>query len=194
MWLEVVDIKLDEVEEVFCVTNTASESFTLSNGLITSNCFLFRAEDSREGWADAMHKAAMALMTGGGIGFDYTNVRPEGSIISRTGGYATGPIALMHSINEIGRQIMQGGSRRSAIWAGLGWRHADVKKFLALKNHSLLLRQAKDADLGFPLPMELTNISVIYDREFFDAHASGDAHAKEVWDLNCRQAFATAEP
>jgi ribonucleoside-diphosphate reductase alpha chain len=43
-----------------------------------NNCFLFRAEDSREGWADAMQKATAALMTGGGIGFDYSLLREKG--------------------------------------------------------------------------------------------------------------------
>lgn len=77
-----------------------------------NNCFLFRAEDSREGWADAMQKATSALMTGGGIGFDYSLLRPTGSLIRRTGGTSTGPIALMHMVNEAGRFIMQGGARR----------------------------------------------------------------------------------
>lgn len=77
-----------------------------------NNCYLFRAEDSREGWADAMQKSAAALMTGGGIGFDYSKLREEGAKISRTGGTSTGPIALMNMINESGRYIMQGGQRR----------------------------------------------------------------------------------
>ena len=57
-----------------------------------NNCFLFRAEDSREGWAEAMNKATAALMTGGGIGFDYSSLRAEGEKIKRTGGTSTGPI------------------------------------------------------------------------------------------------------
>lgn len=77
-----------------------------------NNCFLFRAEDSREGWADAMQKATAALMTGGGIGFDYSALREQGAIIKRTGGTSTGPLALIHMVNEAGRYIMQGGSRR----------------------------------------------------------------------------------
>ncbi len=189
-------------EEVFCVVAPKSESFTLANGLITSNCFLFRADDSREGWADAMHKSTMALMTGGGIGFDYSAVRPEGSKIEKTGGTATGPIALMNMVNESGRYIMQGGQRRSAIWAGLNWCHLDIEKFMTSKNHSPELMALKAKDFTFPLPMELTNISVIYGTDFFDAMdaaARGEDTlltrlAKIVWLKNCRQAFETAEP
>ena len=163
-----------------------------------NNCFLFRTEDSREGWSDAMYKATSALMTGGGIGFDYSALRPEGALVKRTGGSSTGPIALMNMVNEAGRNIMQGGQRRSAIYASLNWKHGDVFKFLALKNHSPELRAQKEADFNFPLPMELTNISVNYDTEFFIAIEDKDhplhKHAWDVYLLNCKQAFSTAEP
>ena len=159
-----------------------------------SNCFAFRAEDSREGWADAVYKATMCLMSGGGVGFDYSALRPEGAIIKKTGGTATGPLALMQMINEMGRHVMQGGSRRSAILATLHWTHPDVGKFLVLKNHSPTLKMAKATDLTFPLPMEMTNVSVNYDKAFFDAYEAGDAEARRVWALNCLQAFSSAEP
>lgn len=163
-----------------------------------NNCFLFRAEDSRESWSDTMFKITSALMTGGGIGVDYSKLRQEGARIARTGGTSTGPIALMNMVNEAGRHIMQGGQRRSAIWAGLNWSHGDAKKFLHLKDYSDALKQAKLADFTFPVPMELTNISVIYDTEFFIAieNENHPKHklAKEIWLENCRQAFSTAEP
>lgn len=163
-----------------------------------NNCFLFRAEDSREGWSEAMYKATSALMTGGGIGFDYSALRPEGALIRRTGGTSTGPMALMHMVNEAGRFIMQGGQRRSAIYASLNWKHDDVMRFMNSKNHSPELRAAKEKDFNFPLPMELTNISVNYDTEFFIAIEDEEhplhAKAKSVFEYNCKQAFSTAEP
>jgi ribonucleoside-diphosphate reductase alpha chain len=110
--LDVVSIEPFCKAETYCVVAPESESFTLSTGLITSNCFLFRAEDSREGWSDLMQKITASLMTGGGIGIDYSLLRPRGAKIHKTGGESTGPIALMHMVNEAGRYIMQGGSRR----------------------------------------------------------------------------------
>jgi len=163
-----------------------------------NNCFLFRAEDSREGWADTLHKATSALMSGGGIGVDYSSLREEGAKIKRTGGFSTGPMALVNMVNESGRYIMQGGSRRSAIWAGLNWSHPDIKKFIHSKDRSEDIKALKDKDFTFPVSMELTNISVIYDTEFFIAmkNKTHDKHklAKEIWKLNCVQAFSTAEP
>jgi len=163
-----------------------------------NNCFLFRAEDSREGWSDLMGKITSALMTGGGIGIDYSALRHEGAPVKKTGGFSTGPIALMNMVNEAGRHIMQGGQRRSAIYASLNWKHPDVFKFLALKNHSPELRALKDKDFNFHLPMELTNISVNYDTEFFiaieDKSHPLHTHAMQVFTTNCLQAFSTAEP
>lgn len=93
---------------------------------------------------------------------------------------------------------MQGGQRRSAIWAGLLWSHPDCPKFIHLKDHSSDLKALKEKDFNFPLPMELTNISVNYDTEFFiaiqDPNHPKHKTAKDIWLDNCKQAFSTAEP
>lgn len=163
-----------------------------------NNCFLFRAEDSREGWSDLMQKSTAALLTGGGIGSDYTDIRHEGAQIKGTGGFCTGPLSLMEMVNEAGRHIMQGGQRRSAIWAGLTWSHKDIYKFMSVKDYDADLREMKRKNLMFRLPMEFTNISVIYDTEFFVAADDEDnekhKEARKIWLTNCRQAFSTAEP
>lgn len=162
------------------------------------NCLLMRAEDSREGWAQLMHNAGMALMTGAGIGVDYSAVREEGALISRTGGFATGPLALMKSLNEWGRNIMQGGARRSAIWAGLSWKHKDIMKFVVLKNWSPEVKALKEKDFNFPAVMDGTNISVLLDDEFFQAYHDGEhalhAHAHMVYWATIRQMLETGEP
>lgn len=116
----------------------------------TQNCLLLKAEDSREGWADLMHKITVALMTGAGVGVDYSDIRAEGKLIRKTGGVATGPLALMQMVNEAGRGIMQGGSRRSALWAGLNWKHADIHKFIQIKNWIPEVRDLKTKDFNFP--------------------------------------------
>jgi len=164
----------------------------------TQNCLLLRAEDSREGWSDLMYKSSMALMSGAGIGVDYSAVRPEGSLIKRTGGFATGPIALMKMVNEAGRNIMQGGSRRSAIWAGLNWAHQDVIKFIVSKNWSEDIRKLKTKDFNFPATLDGTNVSVILDKPFFDAYHDSkngmNSHAHNVYWAVVRQMLSTSEP
>lgn len=186
------------VEEVFCATVPKTHEFVLEDNILTGNCFLFRAEDSREGWSDLMYKATMSLMSGGGIGVVYSGVREEGRKIRKTGGYATGPLALMQMVNESGRFIMQGGSRRSAIWSGLHWDHPDSHKFAHVKDWSPEVRSLKEKDFNFPAPLDMTNISLILDDGFFKAYDDDKnpkhALAHSVYGDVVRQMLKTGEP
>lgn len=156
-----------------------------------NNCFLLRAEeDTREEWSNVTWRAMSCLMTGGGIGIDYSRLRPAGKALSRTGGTASGPIPLMSAINEIGRNVMQGGSRRSAIYASLNWQHEDVQKFLYAKNWNDDIKAMKLKDFNASAPLDMTNISVNYD----DASLVGGLENNPVFMQNVRQAMETAEP
>lgn len=164
----------------------------------TQNCLLLKAEDTREGWADLSAKAEMALMTGAGIGVDYSDLRHSGSAIKKTGGVSSGPLAKMNIINEIGRNVMQGGARRSAIWAGLSWKHADVFKFMKAKAWPEAIVKMKAEDFTFPAPLDFTNISVILDDEFFEAFDDVDHKlhllADEVYHFAVSSMIRSAEP
>lgn len=167
-----------------------------------NNCYLLRAEeDTREDWAALSQRAESCLMTGGGIGSDYSVYRPKGSPISRTGGEASGPIPKMFMINEIGRNVMQGGSRRSAIYASLNWQHGDIETFLKAKDwHSikvpgtdLSLANLKEKDFNWPAPLDMTNISVNYDTNWLLKYfATGTPGS--VFIRNVEQALRTGEP
>lgn len=154
-----------------------------------NNCYLLRAEeDTREEWANVAWRAMSCLTTGGGIGVDYSRLRASGKPLKRTGGTASGPIPLMASINEIGRNVMQGGSRRSAIYASLNWQHEDASDFLKVKNWNETLRGLKAKDFNFPAPLDMTNISLNYDDAWkFDT-------SNDIFLANCRQAMETGEP
>ena len=73
----------------------------------TQNCLLLDVEDTRQAWANLTRRVVEGLSTGAGIGVVYSKVRPRGSTIRGMGGQATGPVALMQMINEIGRHIQQ---------------------------------------------------------------------------------------
>lgn len=163
-----------------------------------NNCFLLRAEeDTREEWGALTKRAMDCLMTGGGIGSDYSILRPEGRLLRRTGGVASGPIPLMKAINEIGRNVMQGGSRRSAIYASLNWQHEDIFKFLVAKNWDEMkignsgytYADYKMDDFNAPAPLDMTNISVNYD----DAWLNSD-RLDPVFMKNVEQAMRNGEP
>lgn len=159
-----------------------------------NNCVLQRVEDSREGWSGHLHKASMALMTGAGIGNEYSRVRAKGLPIKRTGGIATGPCALMQMTNEVGRGIRQGGTRRSAIWAGLNWKHPDIFEFIHMKDWSPEVVALKAKNWDFPATMDGTNISVGLDDEFFEAYSNGDSLANNVYWEVIKQMLRTGEP
>ena len=167
-----------------------------------NNCYLLRAEeDTREDWANLSWKSESCLMTGGGIGIDYSVYRGEGTPIKRTGGEASGPIPKMNMINEIGRRVMQGGSRRSAIYASLNWQHADISKFLVAKDWASMpvgstgktLWDIKQEDFNFPAPLDMTNVSVNYDTDWLlKYYETGEVGS--VFQENIKQAMKTAEP
>ena len=167
-----------------------------------NNCYLLKAEsDTREDWAKLSWEAESCLMTGGGIGVDYSVYRQEGQTLKGTGGISSGPIPKMQMINEIGRHVMQGGSRRSAVYASLNCRHPDIDKFLIAKNWfdmpvgstGKTIFDIKQEDFNFPAPLDMTNISVNYDTEwllnYWETGEIGD-----VFRTNVRQALRTAEP
>jgi ribonucleoside-diphosphate reductase alpha chain len=157
-----------------------------------NNCFLLKAEeDTREEWAALTQRAVSCLMTGGGIGIDYSILRPKGKPLRRTGGLSSGPIPLMQMINEVGRGVMQGGSRRSAIYASLNWLHEDIPDFLKAKNWSEDIRAAKEKDFNAVAPLDMTNISVNYDDKWL--HNAYRATLPTFVE-NCRQAMMTGEP
>lgn len=167
-----------------------------------NNCYLLRAEeDTREDWADLSWKSERCLTTGGGIGIDYSVYRPFGSTIKRTGGSASGPQSKAEMVNEIGRKVIQGGARRSAIYGSLNWKHGDIHSWLKAKDWqsvkvpgtTLSLWDLKNIDRDWPAPLDMTNISVNYDTEWLmNYFQTGDVG--EVFNANVRQACKTGDP
>ena len=160
-----------------------------------NNCYLLRLEeDTREEWAGVTERAMTCLMTGGGIGVDISRARPSGRQLRRTGGVASGPIPLLYTLNEVGRNVMQGGSRRSALYGSMNWQHEDAWKLLHAKNwHEMsvgntTLAELKQADFNFPAPLDMMNISLNYD----DAWLKNPINSTFM--ENVRQAMMTGEP
>lgn len=163
-----------------------------------NNCYLLRClADTREEWSDIMWRATSCLMTGGGIGVNYSILRPKDRLLKRTGGKSSGPIPLMLAVDRVGSNVMQGGSRRSAIYASLAREHADVWDFLHAKDwHNMrvldtTLAEVKQQQFNFPAPLEMTNISVDYGDEWLDI---ADRWDDPVFMENVRQALSTGEP
>ncbi len=166
-----------------------------------NNCYMLRLEDdTREEWAGLSQRAMSCLMTGGGIGADVSICRPGGRALRRTGGVSSGPLPLLYTLNEIGRNVMQGGSRRSALYGSMDAGHGDVWEFMRAKNWynipiadtrgiaEMTVADAKKANFNYPAPLDMMNISVNYSDNWL---SGGD---DEVFMANCQQALMTGEP
>ena len=163
-----------------------------------NNCYLLRLEeDSREEWAGLTQRAMSCLMTGGGIGVDVSLCRPSGRRLRRTGGVASGPIPLLLTLNEVGRNVMQGGSRRSALYGSLNWQHEDAFDLLHVKNwqdmylgtrQEYTVGDMKRMNFNYAAPLDMMNISLNYDDAWLHG---GDS---DIFMENCKQALMTGEP
>ncbi len=158
------------------------------------NCFVMGTiEDSMDGIFSAVREAALTLQQGGGIGYDFSTLRPKGAAVKGVGADASGPVSFMDVWDSMCRTIMSAGSRRGAMMATLAIDHPDIETFIDAKRE----------------PGRLTNfnLSVLVSDAFMDA-VKADAHwelkfgrtvyrsvrARELWDRIMRATYETAEP
>ncbi|KKN91271.1 hypothetical protein LCGC14_0221390 [marine sediment metagenome] len=157
------------------------------------NCFCIPAEDSREGWGDVLRNVTIISGTGGGVGINFSKIRPRGTKIRGTGGEATGSVSLMRAVNAVCNELREGGGRRSALLYCLDWRHPDLLEFLEAKLDKKELTNA--------------NISVLVDDEFFklldnkgdivfkwQGEERGKISSQELWDKIIQNAWNGGDP
>lgn len=112
---------------------TLNNAGTKQNQL--ANCFVLPVEDSMSGIFDAVKWTALVHQTGGGTGFNFSQLRPAGDVVTKSaGGYATGPVSFMKVFDVATRQVMQGGKKRGANMGILNVDHPDIMEFIASKS------------------------------------------------------------
>ena len=105
------------------------------------NCFVMgRIEDSMDGIFDGLKEGAMTMQAGGGVGYDFSTLRPAGTRAKRTGNIASGPISFMRIWDATCATLLSMGARRGAMMATLRCDHPDIEAFVAAKHDAGELR------------------------------------------------------
>lgn len=129
------------------------------------NCFVMGTiPDSMDGIFDMLKEAALTMQQGGGIGYDFSTIRPRGAVVKGVAADASGPLSFMDVWDAMCRTIMSAGSRRGAMMATMRCDHPDVEQFIVAKQDSARLR--------------MFNLSVLITDDFMDA-----VRADAPWDL-----------
>src|SRR5881394_231084 len=130
------------------------------------NCFVMGAiPDSMDGIFSHLREAALTLQQGGGIGYDFSTLRPRGAEVRGVGADASGPVSFMEVWDAMCRTIMSAGSRRGAMMATLRCDHPDIETFIDAKRT--------------PGRLSMFNLSVLVTDDFMAA-LKNDA----AWDLH----------
>jgi ribonucleoside-diphosphate reductase alpha chain len=158
------------------------------------NCFVMGTiTDSMDGIFSHLREAALTLQQGGGIGYDFSTIRPKGAPVEGVGADASGPVSFMDVWDAMCRTIMSAGSRRGAMMATLACDHPDIEEFIEAKRT--------------PGRLSMFNLSVLASDAFMAA-VKDDAdwplrfggrdfktvRARELWDRIMRSTYEFAEP
>ena len=158
------------------------------------NCFVMgRIEDDMGGIFAHLREAALTLQQGGGIGYDFSTLRPKGAAVKGVGADASGPISFMEVWDAMCRTIMSAGSRRGAMMATLACDHPDIEAFIEAKRTPGRLTMFNLSVLVSDDFIEAVKADALWDLSFGD-RIYKTLRARELWDRIMRATYDYAEP
>ena len=163
-------------------------------GVTLFNCFVMgRIDDDLTSIFESVKEAALTMQQGGGIGHDFSTLRPKGALVRSIGADASGPVSFMDVWDAMCRTIMSAGARRGAMMATLRCDHPDIEAFIDAKAEPARLR-------NFNLSVLVTDAFVSAVRNgdpwnlLFDGKIYRTVDARTLWDRLMRATYEYAEP
>lgn len=158
------------------------------------NCFVMGTiPDDMGGIFEMLKEAALTMQQGGGIGYDFSTIRPKGALVHGVAADASGPLSFMDVWDSMCRTIMSAGSRRGAMMATLRCDHPDIEDFIEAKLDAARLRM-------FNVSVLITDafmVAVKADRDWdltFEGNVYKTVSARELWDRIMKSTYNFAEP
>jgi len=158
------------------------------------NCFVMGAiPDAMDGIFEHLKEAALTMQQGGGIGYDFSTLRPKGAPVHGVGSDASGPISFMDVWDAMCRTIMSAGYRRGAMMATLRCDHPDIEDFTDAKQQPGRLRMFNLSILVSDAFMQAVKSDASWDL-VFGGTTYRTLAARDLWDRIMRSTYAFAEP
>ena len=158
------------------------------------NCFVMGTiPDSMGGIFDMLKEAALTMQQGGGIGYDFSTIRPKGALVTGVAADASGPLSFMDVWDSMCRTIMSAGSRRGAMMATMRCDHPDIEDFITAKSDAARLRMFNVSVLVTDPFMEAVKANGSWDL-VFDGKVYQTVKARDLWNKIMRSTYDYAEP
>src|SRR5271157_2055293 len=158
------------------------------------NCFVMgTVPDDMSGIFAHLREAALTMQQGGGIGYDFSTLRPRGAPVKGVGADASGPLSFMDVWDAMCRTIMSAGYRRGAMMATLRCDHPDIEAFIEAKREPGRLRMFNLSVLVTDALMKAVEENAPWELSF-GGTVSKVLPARELWDKIMRATYAYAEP
>ncbi|TDI58466.1 MAG: adenosylcobalamin-dependent ribonucleoside-diphosphate reductase [Alphaproteobacteria bacterium] len=158
------------------------------------NCFVMgTVPDDMSGIFDQLREAAVTMQRGGGIGYDFSTLRPKGAPVKGVGADASGPLSFMDVWDAMCRTIMSAGNRRGAMMATMRCDHPDIEDFIAAKQDPGRLRMFNMSVLISDAFIEALRADSAWDLQF-NGTVLKTISARDLWDSIMRATYAYAEP
>lgn len=191
LWKPIEHMKLEDYWEIY---NSRNHLHMLSA------CFVVPVEDSIEGIFEAVKEYALITKAGGGIGSNFSRLRPKGSFVAGTHGQASGPVSFMHVFNSAVSVVEQGYRRRGALMGILNIDHPDIEEFISAKEGNDGEKVLKFFNISVGIPMDKQELLKMYinDEELELKHPKSKTVKKvkvrELINKIAKNAWKTGDP